>query len=46
VGWRWPFETRVFAIRAPAPAGRYRLRFPDGGEIAEAQLLVHTGSKV
>lgn len=43
VEWRWPFETRVFAV-VPAGAGRYRLSFPDGGELGELQLLVRTGA--
>ena len=43
VGWRWPFETRVFAVAAPIRAGRFRLSFPDGGELAELQLLVRPG---
>ena len=41
VGWRWPYETRVFAIAAPRPASRYRLSFLDQAEVevAEVQLL-------
>ena len=39
VGWRWPFETRVFAVAAPTRAARFQLSFPDGGDVAELQLL-------
>ena len=43
VRWRWPFETRVFTIASPTPGRRFRLILPDGGDLAELQLLVRTG---
>ncbi|MFK4761496.1 GH92 family glycosyl hydrolase [Microbacterium sp. ZW T5_45] len=41
VAWRWPYETRVFAVSAPEPLGRHELGF-DGDRsctVGELQLL-------